>query len=504
MAQNLQVIRETTFSRGYSDKYKPELLPKDYCAKAQNCWVDNQAVTKRTGYTEKGTDVDISKPIIDIDTAKFSDETNFLIRARNNTAGTNCVVETWNGTGVWTSLAASQTASKPHVFVVAKDACYVINDTDTVLKTTNGTTTSTVATFPKGIDAKWFHNYMFVLTGAGRLYWSTLNDPDTWDTVNDFIDINPNDGDTPVGLGILKDELFIFKQNRIWSLTGFGTADFTVDDMGEKLSGLGAVSRKSIVEAPNDIYFVSSPGGIPQISSVMRTAEGFIIGGSVISDNIEGTMDDLVNAKLSNAAGMFDGRKIWYALTKTGSYNNLCVVYDIPTKGWTSHVGINASCWTRSDVGGQYENYFGEASNTAKSYLFDSSTSDNGETINMVFESRMYNPIPEKKCKWKYLHLACDVDSDATLDIDFAKDGFDFNDLATLTLAGSSGVLPFTLDSDKLGTAAIVRERLDWAGGTAYKMQYRFANDTDSDSIAIREYQVMFKPKGLRSISEAS
>lgn len=504
--QNLKIIHENDFPKGYNDKYKPELLPEGYCADALNLWLDNQAITKRTGYSTVGNDVDIAKPILSMSTVLFSSGTDFLIRARDNAAGTYSVIESYTGSGSWTALtgASAQTAGKDHVYVTAKDACYIINDTDTVLKTANGTSTSTISGFPAGVDARWFHNYMFVVTAAGRLYWSELNDPEDWsDVATQFVDINPNDGDVVVGLAILKDELFIMKKNRIWALTGFGTSDFDVSDMGERATGIGPVSRKSIVESSNDVYFMSHTGDIPHFRSILRTREGYVVAGEVISDAIEGTMDGLVKAKLVNCAGMFDGAKIWWAVTNTGTYNNLVVVYDEATKGWTRHTGINASCFTISGISGTQARYFGEASADAQTYILDSSTDDNGTAISMIFDSPMYNPYPERKCKWKYLTLACNVDSTGTLSIYSSKDGFAFSDLDTLSLAGSSGTFPFTLGVSKLGTATIVRERLDDGGGTSYKIQYRFANNTTTDSITIREYQLLYKPRGLRAVAEA-
>lgn len=497
------MIRETTFTKGYNDKMKAELLTEGYCADALNVFLDDQTIKKRTGYTEQGTDVAISKAILSQEGIEFSDGTKFILRARDNAGSTQSIVEAWTGSGAWSGVtgAAAQTAAKDHVFPVANDAVYMINDTDTVLKSTNGTSTSTIAAFPNGVDAKWFHNYMFVIDKTGRLYWSSLNDPDTWDAA-DYIDINPKDGELAVGLAVLKDELIIFKKSRIWALTGFGASDFTVADMGERLTGLGAQSRRSIIETVNDVYFLSYVGGIPHFRSIQRTRYGQVIANEeIISDAIEGTMGRLVASQIGNTAGIFDGRKIWWAVTTSGTYNNEVLVYDEVTKGWTRHTGINASCWSMSTLPGYPSIYFGEASATAKSYLMDSATSDNGTAISMRFDTRMYSPFPESKCKWKYMYLTADVGSAAAIDVDYSKDGYTFDDLATVTVTGSSALFPITLDSDKLGSTTVYHQRLDSAGGTAYKMQYRFGNDSATDSIVIREYQLGYKVRGLRSVS---
>lgn len=505
MAQALKVIRETSFVKGYNDKLKAELLPEGFCADALNCFLDDQLITKRHGYAIAGNDPSVETAIIDLDSIEFSSGTKFLIRARNNDDGDQSIIEAWTGTGNWATItdADEQTAGKSHVFPVAKDVCYIVNDTDTVLKTSNGTSTSEVADFPNGVDAKWFHNYMFVITAAGRLYWSNLNDAETWDA-DDYFDVNPQDGDTTVGLAVLKDELLIFKKNRVWSLTGFGASDFTVADMGERLTGLGAQSRKSIVETGNDVYFLSAAGDIPHFRSVMRTKYGEILAGEVISDPIEGTMSDLAVAEYNNCAGIFDGRKIWWAVSDDQTYNDLVLVYDTLTKGWTRHTGINASCWARSTVVGGYPQlYFGEASADALCFrMSKGATSDNGTAIDMQFKTRMYNPYPESKCKWKYLYIAGEVVDDVEVDIDYSPDGFTFDDLTTFDLTGTGSVFPITLDLYKFGTTTVARKRVDWGGGTSYKMQYKFTNNTATDAVRIREFQVLYKPRGLRAVAD--
>ena len=272
--------------------------------------------------------------------------------------------------------------------------------------------------------------------------------------------------------------------------------------MGERVTGLGAQSRKSIVETGDDVYFLAKVGEVPHFRSIMRTRYGTIVAGEIISDAIEGTMKSLVMSQLDNCAGIFDGRKIWWSVTNTGSTNSLVLVYDTLTKGWTRHTGINASCWTLSTLSGYPEVYFGEAGNSTKTYKMDSSKSDAGTAIDMQFKTRLYSPFPERKCKWKYLQLACDVTSAATLDVDYSADGFDLSDLASLTLTGVGSTLPLMLDTNRLGTPSIARERIDSAGGVSYKVQYRFRNNTATDAIGIREYQLMYKPKGLRAVSE--
>ena len=496
--QDLKAIRENKFRKGYNDKLKPEMLPQGYAAAAINVLIEDDKIIKRTGYTEQGTDVKKSFAILGCGTMELSDGTKFILRARNKDAS-NSLIEGWGGSGAWGTLTSgsSQTVHLKHDFEMAKDVCYIFNGTDAVLKTDDGTSASAVSAIPKGVDMKWFHNYMFVLTAAGRLYWSNLNDPETY-TADDYIDVNPNDGDTGIGFGVLKDELLTFKRNRVWALTGFGATDFTIDDLGERITGLGAQSKRSIVETGNDCYYLSYLGGVPHFTSVQRTRYAATVAGSIISDDISGTMDDLVKTALDECTGIFDGRRIWWAVTTSGSANDAVLVYDTLNKAWTKMTGIEASCWCISTLPGSSTLYFGEATAVSKLYKKDSSSTDNGTDISMQYDTRMYQPFPESKCKWKYLYMTAETESQATIDVDYSPDAFTMEDLGTMNTYGTGAVFDdIVLGSSKLGATTIQRKRFDTAGGNAYAMQYRFSNSETLDTIKIREYSVLYKPKGL-------
>lgn len=501
--QGLEIIREVTFIKGYSDKTKPESLKEGYCADALNCFVDDQSIKKRGGYTIIGNDPSVSKAITGM--GRLETGARYVLRSRDHATNANSIIEYYAGSGNWTSVTGgtSQKVGLDHEFVEANGATYVFNGSDDVLKIANGTTATAVTAIPKGFTARWFHNYLFVLgtvDNKSRLYWSNLNDPETFGSTS-YIDVNPGDGDVGTALAILKDELIVSKKNRIWALTGFGESEFSLDDLGERLTGLGAVNQRCVVETGDDVYFLYQIGEIPHFTSIMRTREGFLVAGEVISDAIEGTMKSLALSRIDKCAGHFDGRKIWWGVSRSKNYNDIVLVYDTLTKGWTRHTGINPSCWVMSTIRGKAETFFGEASDDANCYALDGSPSDNGTAIDMKLITRMYNPYPERKCKWKYLTVAVDLDSDFDLDVDYTTDGVSFSDLATMSFANSGSTFDYSAFPLAFTVDQIDRERLDSAGGTSYKMQYKFANNTTTDNVTIREYQLMYKPRGLRSKS---
>lgn len=504
--QNLKRISERDFLKGYNDRDKPENLEKGYMADLVNCFIEENKIIKRKGYATIGN-APVSKPILGQNRHEPSGGTKYILRARDNSGSTNAVIEGWTGSGNWTALTSgsSQTAGAKHSFVMASNATYIFNDAgDTVLKTTNGTSVSTVAAIPAGKDARWFHNFLFVFGVSGnksRLYFSDVNTPETFDAVNGLIDINPGDNEEIQALAVLKDELLIFKETRIWSLTGFGTDDFVLTDLGERVTGIGTIAYRSIVETGNDVYYISYLGKTPHFRSIQRTKYGALVDGGIISDAITGTMDRILTAAIDDIAGVFDGRRVWWAIPTDGSStNNEVVVLDTPTQAWTRLTGINSNVFHISTISGKVQIYFGSSTANGLSYILDTSTSDNGSAIDFQVKTPAYAPIDGVKCRYKYIYMTADVESNVDIDVDYSPDGFTFSDLSTITLTGSGAAFGTAVfDTSKFGATTVARDRLDFGGGTAYYMQYRFRNNEVDEDVAIREWEIFYQPRGLRA-----
>lgn len=510
MAQQLDRILEANFLRGYNDRDKPEALrvsdTKVWMADIVNAFIEENKIIKRGGYSQIGNAPE-SKAILGQERHEPYGGSKYILRARNNSGDSNSVVEGWSGSGNWSTLtsATSQTAGSKHNFFTAESATYILTeDNDTVLKTTNGTSASTVSGAPAGIDGAWFHNYAFIFgTSANpdRLYFSDLGDPDTWDTGNQYIDVNPGDNEPIQKLAVLNDQLLIFKASRVWALTGFGTADFTVDDLGERVTKVGTVAPGSVVETGNDVYYLSYRGQTPHFRSVRRTNDGSIVDGGVISDVITGTMDRLTTSQLSKVDGEFDGRRVWWAVpTDTSTTNNEVLVFDTLTQGWTRMTGINASVIHLSTISGSAQLYFGSSESDGKSHHLDGGGDDDGDAIDFQVKTPFYYPAPGHKCKFKYLYITADSSQDVDLDVDYSLDGFTFNDLATVSLTGLGAAFGYAIwGVSKFGSTTLSKERLDDAGGTGYYMQYRYRNNESNEDVTLREWELFYYPRGLRA-----
>jgi hypothetical protein len=505
--QSLLRYTEREFYKGYNDTLKPELLPAGYAADALNCVLENDKIEKRTGYSLVGNDQG-SKRGLGLFGYENAAGTKRLVAMFDDAGGANAIMSHWTGSGNWANVngGGSFTANIDVNFEQGDDLLFTFNGTDSSYKY-DGTDASAVAAVPVTKYARWFHNYMFCAGNSStpsRLYFSNVGDPETWGA-GDYIDVNPNDGDVITGLHILGDELIVTKKNRVWVLTGFGSAGFAVTDINERVTGFGNISHRSMANIGNDNLFLSFVGEMPHIRSVQRTRYAVVVAGGIVSDNIEGTLGGVNKTKLDLSACFFDGRRYYLALADGSStYNNLVLVYDTLNKGFTRWTGLNPAAWAVSTIGGSAEIYFQEASADSKVYKLDTSTNDNTVAIDFQYKTRAFvcrgargDIKADTKAKWKYLYLTADSGNDVDLLIQSSPDLFTFEDEATVNLTGQSTVLPFTLPQ-RLGVTTATRERVNIGRNPTHMMQFLFKQAEADKPVTIREYSVLFKPKRLR------
>lgn len=500
--QFASVQREIGFI-GYNDTLAPEFLPPGMLADALNCFMRSQQIVKRNGYTIIGDDLG-SNGCQGLKGVRFASGTTIMYGVFNGT------IYLWTGSGSWTASTGSYTLSTTaQIWIeVANNAVYFFDGTNVVVKH-DGATATTVAAIPIGTKALWFHNQLHVIGMSGnpnRLQSSEIGNPEVFAGGNSSsLDVNPNDGDFIVDLNILKDELIIFKRNRIWSMTGFGSSALTLNDLSERQSGFGGISIRGSVNTGNDVIYLGFLGDRPIIRSLMRTREGFLYDAGNLSASIETTMNGLNKAQLAKAATAFDGRYAWFAVADGSSTtNSLVLTLDTETManakmkmGWTRHKGINAAVFDVFSISGTAQMYFGEATADSKAYVFDTSTSDNGTAINFMIKTRRYGGVsPELKKKYKWLYVTAKESGNYDVDIDYSTDGFDFADLGTLNLTGTGSIFNnIVLDQSRLGTTDIKRDRYTVPKSRQYYTQFRFQDTSATSVVTLRDWELYF---GLR------
>lgn len=508
MQNGLSIQREQSF-KGYNDTVPPEILPSQYLADALNAYVTRNKIEKRTGYTIVGDDTG-SKAILGLQGINTG-SLKRLYRFKNKSDNSAIVIEEYTGSGSWTTVNDTLLTNVSHEVncVVAENVVYAYDGASVPAKITPGSPSTAAAVpdanHPRGSFGSWFHNFHFVagtVANRSRIKWSELEDSDDFtNTTTGYIDVNPDDGDYITGMGQLNDRLIIFKRKSVWALSGFGTGSFTLDDLGESVSGLGTPSHRSIINMNgNFLAFINHTGDLPEFRLLERTRYGTIVAGSVLSSDIRGTMATINTAQLGLVAGNYDGRRLRMAVpVDSATRNNLVLVYDDVNRGWVRHTGINASCWAEFDFSNVSEIYFGESQADSKAYKLDSSTSDNGTAIAFSINTKRYGgERPEVKKKWKYLYVTVETSGSYNLTVNESPDGFSYDLLDTISLASPGAVFPITLDSDRLGDSEIRRRRLEFGKKTSYYEDIQFIQNGLNETVTIRDWELLSKPRGLR------
>lgn len=512
-------IKEMSYI-GYNDTDPSEQLIAGVFTKAENAYVSDNMITKVPGSTAVAAAI-ASKPQNGITSfEKISSSTKNIVVSIDGAS--NAQLYKWGGSGTFTAIgSANLTNSTPVYFETANDFLFGFNGVE-VVDWDLTTVTKNRAGVPLGYYPAWFHNYLFVAkttANPNRLFWSNLGDPTTFNGAN-FVDINPGDGDQCQGLGMLQDELFFFKQDSIWSITGwsgttFSSTTINTQNTNARLIGYGCIAPGSVVSTGNDIYFFGYLGSSPVIRSLKKTINAVTLGGNdVVSHEIKGTMDLINKSSLSAITGVFDGRYvIWGVPTGSSTTNNKVIVMDtwnirrIRTKmvyPWTTMVGKNMGHVAISTISGSALPYFSDAGSTGLVFKFDSSVStDNGVAVAMDVRTRDFMLDPAKKSKWKYVYMKYKTGLAGTVNVNARIDqAVNFALQSAISLQGGSpGLGPtgkFTLGVSVLGGSLTTKTRVGLAQLTGTMLGLQFTEST-SNSCTIYEYEIYGRRKSLRA-----
>ena len=91
-----------------------------------------------------------------------------------------------------------------------------------------------------------------------RVRWSHPGEPEDWRT-NDYVDVNPGDGDEIVGIAPFGERLLIFKHHSVYVMAGYSPETFQVTQVS---SNVGAVSQEAIASSPLGVAFFDEGRGV--------------------------------------------------------------------------------------------------------------------------------------------------------------------------------------------------------------------------------------------------
>lgn len=512
---------------GMNDRLPSHELPQGVYSLLDNVLIADNKIVKRPGNTASNS-VQTTTDILGGTAFEPNGGTKVQIICVNGASNSQLYIST-DGITFITLGPATLAANAQMNFVQASNILLGFNGTDEIDYDGAALTIDT-AGIPIGKFAYWFHNYLFVAGVTGfpnRLYWSNLGDPrdfsspNTTGTGSGFVDINANDGDFITGLSEFNDELLVFKQYSVHAISGFSGSSFTsATSAGQNTTttaiGYGTPSHRSIVGAGAYLYWLSFTGGVPHIRRFERTLYGIVRDAGIVSFELEGTMKTLNFSALSKAAGIFDGKYIYWALPTGSSTSNNTVIVNYADKTFQTKFGPMFS-WTKwssglrpanffvSTISGIPKVYWTGGGTSGRVFVFDSSVFvDNTTPIVSEVRTRDMMGDPAKKTKWKYMYLKYDTSSAGTLNVNaridqsvsFTSQGQD------ITLTGNSpGLGPtgtFTLGVSTLGGSMTNKKRitLEHLVGTMLGVQMREAT---AHGLTLYDFEYYGNKKGLRA-----
>lgn len=503
---------------GMNDRYPSHELPSGLFSLLDNCLIADNKIVKRFGTT--GSNAVGSKPLLGGSAFEPNGGTKHQVVCLDGVSNAQLYQST-DGMTFSAIGSANLTAGAKMNFVQASNILFGFNGTDEV--DYDGTTvTKNRSTVPLGKFAFYYHNYLFVAGVSGnpnRLYWSDLGTPTNFTNTN-FVDINANDGDMITGLNAFNGELMVFKNNSVWSITGFSGSTFSTTTIAGQntnnyIQGYGTPSHRSIIAVGAHLYYLSFLGGVPHIRRFQRSLYGIILDEGIYSYELSTTLSNLNLAQLSKVSAIYDGKYLYWALPNGSATENTIVICLWPERTFQTPLGP-MNCWTKftsgmnvddffiSTISGRDKVYFTDNTTTSKVFVFDSSVAtDNGVAITMEVRPRDFMADGAKKAKWKYFYFKFDTSSAGSLKVNARVDqAASFMTEETVSLAGNSpGLGPtgtFTLGVSVLGGAGTSTHRTTLDQLTGHLLGLQLLEST-SHPATIYDMQVYANKKGLRN-----
>lgn len=173
----------------------------------------------------------------------------------------------------------------------------------------------------------YFSQRLWCAKGS-RLYYSGITgstpDPLNWDAEN-YEDLEPNDGQSITGMGIVGAFLMVFKSRKVYAIYDPATAAH------RKVSdSVGCIAPRSIVPTPTGLFFLSEDQGI------CRTDGN---GVAPMSDTVLPTIEAVTAtpSAASRAAGALIGRRYYLSVSRGGTRNDHTLEYDLMSGSFWLH-----------------------------------------------------------------------------------------------------------------------------------------------------------------------
>ena len=351
-------------------------------------------------------------------------------------------------------------------------------------------------------------NYLFLSgnsTYPSRVYYSTLDTPETWGA-NDFFDVNPNDGDSVTGLSVTLDTLIIMKEYNMYILYGDTptyTEGLTLWRIKKASVSTGSVNQGSMQLYGKNLFYLSRNSGVQLFGGSISTGEVEVdnLTSALASKDITPTIASLNESRFNQSDSVvWDYKYILSVPNGASTTNNLCLVYDFIAAGW-SLWDIPANCWSTFRSSGVDYLYFGSTT-TGKIYRYTPTIySDNGVAINAYYKTKdlsITNPSDSKLFRKFYVTLNKAQNYSLTVKtyIDISSTAADTYTIAAQPSSSLWGTMVW--GTDKWGTATTAPSDKQVMNNRGKFINYKFSNNNLNETMKIRDFTQYFRIEGSR------
>lgn len=411
MPQKYQAIRLSDFSGGVQTTTAGHLMLDSELRVGINVILDEIGVVKkRKGYSQIGNQITASEDILG----------NYYFNSSTSAYSQHMVACNasiyYNSSGTWTSISSGWTADTRVRFESFLDYVFFFNGVDTPESWlgTGAAGSNNLTSAPVCKYGRVFQDRFYFANETGnksRVYFSSIpSDGEiTWTTATDYLDVNPEDGQSITGLAENSGRLLIFKDNSMFRWSGYSTeADPIID--------IGTSSQESVQTINAKTYFFNRygvyvyDGGMPYL----------------ISRKIQKWIDAIDQSTLADATAEVDNDHYYLSVgdvTVDGTaYTNVVLVYHIPLKAWT--------IWTLGDAPKFFGHYYSSGArlvsfgdSNGEVFRLNNGNDDDSAPISVNIETKQYDlntPEEEKKFTEVYVittkgrgivEVACKLDN---------------------------------------------------------------------------------------------
>jgi hypothetical protein len=490
---------------GLVDRYSPILVPSKASSDLQNVQLDQRGqLLKRHGY-----DLNNVTSFMAVSTVtgggyhQSTTGTSFLAVV----SGTNVFTtgNTFGGTytNVVGTITLTGSINNLAQLTSFNDWAVICNDLDAPIQI-NASTAYRIPNISTGAKTcESFNSYLIVgnlseggATFGSRIRWSDIGALNTW-PANNYIDVEPSDGDSIVSIKRYQNNVYVFKKRSIYELIitgGAGAEAFIVRPIAR---GIGAWAKNSVKAIDNrGIVFLGQNG------VYMFDGSNF----DFISDPIQRKIDGLNRSRYQYAVAEVYPPKNQYWLSVSNGVdiqNKTILVYDYIQQAWTVYAGIRANAlMAAEDNNGNVVLFSGDYSGHV--YKQDTGTMDEPDGVSTAISAYYASAnlsfgSPEIDKTFKYLYIFSKATTEATINVDIAinyQDGY----VETKTLAiGATGAVWGTAiwGTDVWPGTATQVHRLE-LNRTAKAIRFKFS-DSSSTELGVLGWTVVYDLEDYRN-----